>query len=296
MIIKKKRIVSIQNYLSGINQGDEFYIGLENAAEYINLEKYGFVNSSKSSIFVPKPLSKVATYNLEGSWNLLKDLPKEIRTIEHDYHIVDWNGNDHYGTCYQDKLCYQRSFNEPPNIEFMYDGKRLISQNFKNEESNYRTIKHVVNLLLEISGSCTIFNESSELELRNVKQVEWTILPKGNCPWEKIEDYITKTTGQKSKSVQKVVLDRMDFISKFDYDSCILGKDSFYGYVGFVFEKKNVNIFESNAIDNATYVFSNDWEVLSKLTKAEIIYQNLYKHRILHNREWKGNLSKIMND
>ena len=37
---------------------------------------------------------------------------------------------------------------------------------------------------------------------------------------------------------------------------------------------------------NATYVFEENWEELSKLTKAEIIRGKLQKDRIIHRENW----------
>jgi hypothetical protein len=50
----------------------------------------------------------ITRFNAKGKYYPLRDIPKETRTFERDYHIVDWHGNDHYGTCYVDKECFQR--------------------------------------------------------------------------------------------------------------------------------------------------------------------------------------------
>ncbi len=39
-------------------------------------------------------------------------------------------------------------------------------------------------------------------------------------------------------------------------------------------------------LDNATYVFDDDWEAFSQLTKSEIINGGLAKARIVHDRKW----------
>lgn len=45
---------------------------------------------------------------------------------------------------------------------------------------------------------------------------------------------------------------------------------------------------------NATYIFENDWEQFSRLTKAEIIQNNLEKGRIEHRSGWENEINKIL--
>lgn len=71
----------------------------------------------------------------------MKDLPKETRYIEHEYHIVDWHGGDHYGICGQERKCYQRIRIQPINCKFAIVGNVLYSEPLLNCKDYYERIK-----------------------------------------------------------------------------------------------------------------------------------------------------------
>ena len=97
MDITRKRIINPQRYLYALHPGDKFYIAVPLAEEdYPRLQFYGLLPDSPARI--PIPRRAATTLNANGKWKVLRDLPKEKRSFEHDYHIVDWHGNDHYGT------------------------------------------------------------------------------------------------------------------------------------------------------------------------------------------------------
>ena len=95
MNITRKRIINPQRYLYALHPGDKFYIAVPLEVEdYPCLQSYGILSDSLARIPIPK---RAATrMNANGSWKILKDLPKEERIFEHDYHVVDWHGTDHY--------------------------------------------------------------------------------------------------------------------------------------------------------------------------------------------------------
>ena len=62
----------------------------------------------------------------------------------------------------------------------------------------------------------------------------------------------------------------------------------------FGFPKKGIYLLESVHLGNATYIFGDDWEKLSKLSKKEILDENLHKDRIVHRKLWHFNIMKIL--
>ena len=92
MDITRKRIINPQRYLYALHPGDKFYIAVPLAEEdYPRLQFYGLLPDSPARI--PIPRRAATTLNANGKWKVLRDLPKEKRSFEHDYHIVDWHGN-----------------------------------------------------------------------------------------------------------------------------------------------------------------------------------------------------------
>ena len=120
MTIIRRRIINPQRYLYALHPGDKFYIAVPLEEEdYPHLQLYGLLPDSAARI--PIPRRAATTLNANGKWKALRDLPKEKRSFEHDYHIVDWHGNDHYGTCWQSRWCYQRELIPPTELAFVIE-------------------------------------------------------------------------------------------------------------------------------------------------------------------------------
>ena len=62
----------------------------------------------------------------------------------------------------------------------------------------------------------------------------------------------------------------------------------------FGFMHRNKYVLESVYPNNATYVFGKNWEELSKLTKAEILKENLQDVRIIHNNNWQQEIRDLL--
>lgn len=84
MDITRKRIINPQRYLYALHPGDKFYIAVPLAEEdYPRLQFYGLLPDSPARI--PIPRRAATTLNANGKWKVLRDLPKEKRSFEHDY-------------------------------------------------------------------------------------------------------------------------------------------------------------------------------------------------------------------
>ena len=66
------------------------------------------------------------------------------------------------------------------------------------------------------------------------------------------------------------------------------------GQVIFGFPHKNLHILESMYFGNATYVFDERWEELSKMTKAEILDQRLQTDRVIHEEGWENRVRNLL--
>lgn len=124
-----------------------------------------------------------------------------------------------------------------------------------------------------------------------VKKLNWTILPKGEYSWEKLQPYVRKVIDSMSKTTQYIVEENIKEISSYKPDFVAIGEGGFNGYLIYGFEGKDFVILESNEIGNATYILDNNWKQISKLTKAQILNNRLQKNRIIHTKNWKETLS-----
>ena len=294
MLICKKRIRNPQRYLYEIPEGKNFYLAVK--VQQDKSKRANYYGLKEDGVFrIPIGREPATQFNADGKWAVKRDLPLEERVFEHDYHVVDWHGNDHYGTCYQCRMCYQREYINPKEITFSYESGIVLSQQLNNCEECYDDIKLAINMALEMFGECEIWDENKAPIIPQIKErtVPWEILRSGtrdNEVWEKYIDAIIKN---KSKSQQTVIRNRHQFINTLKPDYRVLGTQNFYGYVVYAFEKKNLYIFESDNIDNATYAFVGDWQEASKLTKTQILSGNLQYARVFHTKNWHDNVTRV---
>ncbi len=151
-------------------------------------------------------------------------------------------------------------------------------------------------MVLSLFGECEIVSDTDPIAQNRPKtiRVNWEILPQGKYPWEKIKETVQSISGQYNKSNREMMLRNCEHINKLNPDFIAYGKSGFKGYMIFGFTDRNLYILESMFPNNATYVFENDWENLSKLTKAQILNNNLHKDRIIHTSKWTEKFDEIM--
>ncbi len=296
MIITRRRIINPQRYLYALHPGDSFYIAIPLEAEdYLRLQAYGITPDAPARI--PTPRGTATVMNANGRWRIIRNRPKELRILEHDYHTVDWRGNDHYGICFQARWCYQRELLPPAELAFVVENNVLYSPLLKNSDGNLKEIKVAINVALEMLGRCEIWTSERAPAMPPIKQIEvpWEILRPGTDQdsWRR---YIDNTVERKPTSQQIVIRQRHEHLWQLNPDFCVLGTQNFWGYVVYGFTDRNLFVFECNEINNATYAFRGDWEAASKLTKTEVLLGHIQEARIYHSDKWYENTRKLIAD
>ncbi len=294
MLISKKRINKIEKYFKNISKEKEVYISVPVNNENLRIlkEKLGVDTYTIGLEIVPKKIGPVTRYNLNGKTIPLKDEPKETRTFEISYHVVDWQGNDHYGICYHERECYQRRYILPRLETIVFSEDRILSNLISRSDED--RLKLIVNIFLEIFGYCEVLDKD-EISIGNdvkIKKLSWEILPKGEYPWNEIEDKIKKIINNSDNKYRKILNRRLDLMKENDFDFCAIGESGFYGYVVYAFN--DIFVFESTEVNNATYVFKGDWKDASKLSKREIIRGELCYKRLIHNSKWENSILEII--
>lgn len=291
MIINKKRINNIDNIIN-LFSSDDVYFCVRNNKE--NVKKLKENDLKDGEEFIPKVVGPQTKKNAYGYRIVHKELPKENREIEISYHLIDWGGNDNYGIAYYDRLCYPIETVSPTCYSIISDGELLRSE--KINKTDKTKAKIVANIFLEIFGEFEIIDDKKNaINTKTVKRVPWKLLPIGKMPWDKKIETILKNIDKLPKNRKYMIMDRCETILKYNPDEIYIGNDYFNGYIVYGFKKKNIYLLESDYINNATYVFNNDWQELSKLTKRELILGNLYYKRLIHNKVWKKGIEKILN-
>lgn len=296
MNISKVRIINPQRYLHALHPEAQFYIAVPVAEEDLRLLMQYGINAGQPPR-IPIPRRSATCLNADGKWVPLKDQPKKSRFFVRAYHLKDWQGNDLFGTYVQERQCYQRKLVPPTECAFTIEDGVLYSELLKNNAESMERIKMVMNIALEMVGRFEIRTADKVPALPPVKQVEvpWEILRAGTRDTEQLRSYIAKTVEKKPEAQKVAIIKRHEHLQKMRPEFVVLGMQNFFGYVVYGFPEKNLFIFESNEINNATYVFRGDWEAASRLTKMEVLSDSLQEARIYHTEQWKHNMAKLSN-
>ena len=296
-MIEKIRIRNIDNYLIGISNDNNFYVCKKvNEISLELIKKIGFSDVvDVGEQILPRIVGAITRFNAQGGFIKLKDLPME--TCYREIAVKDWHGNYHYVDVPYKR--YQRKEILPPSIELKVvekDGILFLSSPLLLRNDNNRgVIKHVINLFLELFGSCEILDESLLPVLSSIptRKVNWKILPEGEYPWKRLAKVAGDLESPRSGKA-KIQEHCIDAILKYRPTDIVYGSGGFRGYLVFRFPEKDLFVMENVMYGNATYVFENNWEQFSQLTKAEIINNRFQKDRIEHRTGWENQIDKLL--
>lgn len=307
MILNKKRILKISALKGIVNVGEKFSIGIP-LIDLFNdkVQEIGFSQNLKcgETVLPAAKFGPTSLFNAEGKYKSNKNLPMETA-----YRNVEWRWEEFHGP--YDKVerskivdvpykRYPRTFISPPGIELSIVksavGKKIIvSAEFELNDSNDEVIIHTVNLFLEIFGECHFFvGDTYNAVDIPMKRLNWTILPTGKMPWSQLYKKVDPFVKKAPKGNQAVIWHRLKLINEHNPDFMALGRGGFSGYIVLGFEKQRIYTLESIYYGNATYIFGNEWEKLSKMTKAEILNNKLQKDRIIHRESWDRSIHELL--
>jgi len=212
----------------------------------------------------------------------------------------DWHGTPHSGYVNRDYRRYPRTLVPPPAVELRVsattqDEILVTTEQSIFEPANFPAITHKINLILEIFGECHIFTENLERIIQaQLRRLNWRLLPPGARPFEQLRDEVREIVQQQPEDHQPTIMRRLETLNSHRPDFVAIGEAGFNGYVVFGFTARHIYLFESVFIDNATYVFGDNWQALSQLSKAEIITGNLAQDRIFHTNGWHQRIDQAL--
>lgn len=303
MRIDRTQIRNLDRYLNVLPPGSTFKLISE--VDDRLLERMGFeLPVPIGATALPAAVGRVTRFNAEGKWHIRRDLPKELRFVgSRSWVRKEWRGRDQTeeveDTIYIHRWAYPRDLHEPPSVELTYvehDGHRLVvSPELTFQPANSEINKHTINMMLELFRACEIvLHDLARLTPPAELRANWVMLPPGEHPWDRIEAHIKKVFAGKAPSVAKAVLQRQDVILAHKPSVTWRGLGGFSDYVAYIFDDRGVVVLESVHYGNALYVLGEDWEELSKLTKAQIIRHQLAEHRIIHTKGWIQHLNEVL--
>ena len=294
--INQKSIRNMERYLYDFSPDEALYV-VAYVSDQVAVERmleYGLQLDGVARIPLPKRGASI--YNADGKWKIRKDLPKEARLIRRKYHVIDWHGCDHYGTCWQRKMCYQRELIPPMKIAFKVEGDMVYSPLFHNNDKEMEKIRVASNVLLEIFGSCALWTSDKKPPMKPMRQekVSWEILRSGILKEKGWRNYIEQVTSVPPRRKGYIIKQHHEHLWNQGPDFCAIGKKDFFGYIVYGFSAIDLYIFECTQFNNATYIFKGDWKELSKLTKTEILDAHLQEVRLFHTKNWHKNVQKAI--
>lgn len=307
MTINKKRIRNLDRYTSHIADGTKIVVGVLDLDRFTSiLSRIGFTKPYQSgqTILPSRIFGPISLYNAEGKYIVHKDQPMETAYREAEWHWQEWNGP--YDKVDRSKIVdvpykrYPRSFVEPPSIEFMVSkdsagNEVLVSSPIEKNEENKESLLHTVNLFLEIFGEALFFTKSLDTITKTpVIRLNWDVLPQGEMPWQQFKKRLEPLIKRVRKGNRPIVEYRLETINAHKPDFRAVGRGGFHGYIIHGFSDKSLFVLESIYYGNATYVFGEKWEELSKMTKAEILNAKLQKDRIIHLEGWQDKITSLM--
>ncbi|WP_157492372.1 hypothetical protein [Geothrix fermentans] len=306
MHIEQTRVMSGDRILQAVPSGTAFRVVIRvDGISASRLERSGY--RSKFVVgdsFLPTVVGPRTRFNAHGRYHLRRNLPLEsryINTIEWTYE--QWNGKGpkqtitEFKDIYRD--CYQRDFEAPPAEELIVVSTGvdllLVSRELTPGTDSSDQIGHIVNVFLELFGSCEIrmADLAHLLTTPHVRRVNWTMLPPGSHPWPMVERLLKEVLNDRAPRTLNPILARQRKIESKNPAEIYAGNGGFHGYMAYVFPVKGVAILECVKFGNATYVFDMNWPTASQLSKAEVISGGLYRDRIIHSDGWDAKIDAI---
>lgn len=257
------------------------------------------------------PFPEVGRYsrmNVEGKEIVRTDLPKMIREYSWETpNYGDWSLGSH--TCYMDREVYQRDFLPPNELEIeiellaqeighqsLFVFKFKIDRALDKQNPGFQdNLFYDLNLLQENVGAIDVFaSDATVSDYLTTIHVNWEILPPGDRE-ATIARILVGMRGPTEETRRKLI-HRYNLLAGLKPVAYIQGTCGFRRYFGAKFSDQLV-AFENLEYGNAMYVMFEDWEMLSRKTRLELLAgdRNGFA-RIVHRAGWENQLRKLIRE
>lgn len=150
-----------------------------------------------------------------------------------------------------------------------------------------------LNILQESIHSVDVYKaNSTRNDFLNSLIVNWEIFP----PGERSSDFERITRNMRNLSPQRItrIQERFDFMRSLNPAEIIYGTSGMRRYFGAKFND-NLVIFENTEYGNALYILFENWQELSRLSRAEIQNRPANEFiRIAHTGNWRVQVTRII--
>ncbi|MDD3888842.1 MAG: hypothetical protein PHT79_09345 [Syntrophomonadaceae bacterium] len=252
-------------------------------------------------------VGRYSKYNINGRSIPLKQLPKVEASFTADVpNFGDWSKGYHDITW--TRKVYQREQWLPRNLSINIELLNISNNNYtfkfyidcilnKEEPDFLEDLLYHCNLLQENTGTCSIFAaDANDSNYVKTLYVDWELLPPGTKNFVNNVNSITTTIKHPSDELINTVKERLDFFETLKPIKYIRGKNKFNLYFGALFNN-NLVLLENIRYGNAIYIFTNNWEEFSKLSRIQLLkIKSKDIKRITHSSNWKYNVKIALDE
>ena len=246
---------------------------------------------------LPAANGPATAFNAHGKEIVRRDLPMETRSRMINTSWRDWHGQTHHGIQTRDYEAYPRDLIPPPE-EFLTamrkNGQIVAASRVIQRDEPEPAIVHLLNVYLECFPSFEIV-QPDLTDPTQVRKLNWKILPQGQYPFERARQALDDYLQRLSEDDRATATERIRAITRHGPDFVAVGLGGFSDYVVFGFTATRRYVLESPNTGNATYIFRDQWEHISQLSKREILQDNLQEARLIHNARWHRSVSDAIN-
>ena len=251
-------------------------------------------------VLLPRTRGLFAARNLDGWAEKRKDLSKEMREVSN--WAPDWNGNGHHLVSRIIEawpLQYHRARLNTISttvLEQLRDGALVrfrVDQPLSRDSDAFAIdLKFNMRFLKETVGAANVYDaDLSDEEYAKIQMVDWELLQPGSA--DRVLAQLA-TRCRVSAERMRVAGERLRTLDRLGHDGFIVGTGRFSNYFGVKFGQRFVAL-EHLEYGNALYVFEENWEGLSKLSRSELIRQrDPQVHRIPHVPGWQSAIRKLL--
>ncbi|PZS56518.1 hypothetical protein A7X64_17160 [Stenotrophomonas maltophilia] len=245
---------------------------------------------------VPSAEGPATFFNARGKEIIRKDLPMITKSRSINTSWKDWHGQTHHGTQTRSYETYPREHIAPPGeylIAVETERGIAIATRVIDRTESEDIIANLLNIYLECFQRFDIVDPDLAVPVR-VQKINWRILPPGKFPFDRAMEVLDGYLGQLTEADRAAATQRIRAITRHEPDFMAVGLGGFSEYIVFGFTRKQRYVFESPETGNATYIFRNDWENVSQLTKRQILQEQLQERRIIHTSRWAIEVSEAI--
>jgi hypothetical protein len=269
------------------------------------LSQVGFsANPQPGDTILPDDCGPISKFNAHGRHVPQKDQAKVrtyVTTIMWTWEQWAGRGQTETKSGLRDvyRMCYPTVFDPPPAAEITIvdeNGSLLIvTEEIVYSNASEQRILHLANLMLELFGECEVRHANLQRILPPaIRRVNWQMLPPGQQPFPVVQQHVQSVIGNLSARYSAPILGRMQVLVAHNPDEIYFGQGGYRTYVAYIFRAKGLAVLESIMTDNATYVFGQNWQQVSQLTKAQVLTGGLHQARIVHNRNWQNQIQALL--